>query len=479
VNKKNNIKFPLITVLICTYNKFDYLKGSIDSVLQQEYPCLELIVADDASKDFPKTQIEEYINNNKNENISNFTVYSNSKNLGTVKNLNNGAKRALGKYIIFMAGDDEFYDSAVLERVVCEAERRNCGLLITMRLVSDESLRPLYFLPHSKSVKRILRFNNNLQQYEAFVSSMDYNMASGSVFCLRRNIFENMGRYDEKYHLWEDGPFLEKYLDGFSASGMFEARLGRELTDKVISTFSPAYQLESIKEISFKSNMVVFNSMNQFSKYNTFAKKNHCSCGIRINPQYSELPLNQATNPCADYSRLGITMEQMPPLSMFGHNQIEGLHLHTMCAQYDDTFERTLTNLIDKYSSYLNKILWLNMGGGQLYSAKNYDIERTIKNINYLRSIYNINVILEPSEGILTEAGYYVSTVIDIVQNGMKIAILDCSAVCHIPDMVYGTWRHNVINAEDITEKENKKQYPNVYRLAGCYCYSGDIFGDY
>ena len=212
MNKKNNIKFPLITVLICTYNKFDYLKGSIDSVLQQEYPCLELIVADDASKDFPKTQIEEYINNNKNENISNFTVYSNSKNLGTVKNLNNGAKRALGKYIIFMAGDDEFYDSAVLERVVCEAERRNCGLLITMRLVSDESLRPLYFLPHSKSVKRILRFNNNLQQYEAFVSSMDYNMASGSVFCLRRNIFENMGRYDEKYHLWEDGPFLEKYL---------------------------------------------------------------------------------------------------------------------------------------------------------------------------------------------------------------------------------------------------------------------------
>lgn len=274
-------------------------------------------------------------------------------------------------------------------------------------------------------------------------------------------------------------PFLEKYLDGFSASGMFEVRLGRELTNKLISTFSPAYQLESFKEISSKSNMVVFNSMNQFSQYFTFAKKNHCSCGIRINPQYSELPLNQATNPCADYSRLGITIEQMPPLSMFGHDQIEGLHLHTMCAQYDDTFERTLTNFIDKYSPYLNKILWINMGGGQLYSAKKYDIERTIKNINYLRSIYNINVILEPSEGILTEAGYYVSTVIDIVQNGMKIAILDGSAVCHIPDMVYGTWRHNVINAEDITEKENKEKYPNVYRLAGCSCYSGDIFGDY
>ena len=190
MNKENDIKFPLITVLICTYNKFDYLKGSIDSVLQQEYPCLELIVADDASKNFPKTQIEEYIKNNKNENVSNFTVYSNSKNLGTVKNLNNGAKRASGKYIIFMAGDDEFYDSAVLERVVCEAERRNCGLLITMRLVSDENLRPLYFLPHSKSVKRILRLDNNFHQYEAFVSYMDYNMTSVSEFCLNRNIFD-------------------------------------------------------------------------------------------------------------------------------------------------------------------------------------------------------------------------------------------------------------------------------------------------
>lgn len=267
-------------------------------------------------------------------------------------------------------------------------------------------------------------------------------------------------------------------LDGVTASGLFEAKLGREFNKKT-STFSTAYTEKNIKEICKNSNYIIFNSINQFEKYKNIAQKEKCSVGIRINPEYTELPEYFGANTCKRDSHLGIRKKYMPSPEFFKKNKIEGLHLHTMCEQGADTLERTINHLIDNYDIYLKNIKWINLGGGQLIAKKDYDINRAIKAIKKLKSKYSIDVMLEPCEGIMLNSGYYISSVVDIIKNEKDIAILDGSAICHIPDSAYRGWTRDIYNATCIENEEEIKEYSNVYKLVGCSCFAGDMFGNY
>lgn len=267
--------------------------------------------------------------------------------------------------------------------------------------------------------------------------------------------------------------FMRDYLDGVSASGAFEAELGKEWVGKHVCTYSPVYSKKEFDLIADNTNHLVFNSMRQFNEYNMLAKSKNCSCGIRINPEHSSLPDFFRANPCQKNSRLGVTYEQMPPLEMFDKGKIEGIHLHTMCDQYSDALEDTIEHLIKNYEPYLKRIKWLNLGGGQMYAHKDYDIEKAIDVINKLHKLFDIEIFLEPCSGIMTNTGYFVSSVIDIIENGMNVAIIDASAVCHMPDVVFNGWYHDILGA-DLIDK-----YPYKYRVAGSSCYAGDIWGDY
>ena len=266
---------------------------------------------------------------------------------------------------------------------------------------------------------------------------------------------------------------MKHRIDGVCASGLYEARLGKEKVGKHVFTFSPAYQEHNFHDTSLYSNAIVFNSMRQFMLYNDIAYKNGCTCGIRINPDYSELPKNFDANPCQKHSRLGIRFDDMPPLSMFDVGKIEGIHLHTMCEQGADVLERTSYALIEKYDSYLKRIKWLNLGGGQLFSEDGYDLERAASCLNMLRKQYGFKIYVEPCTGIMGNCGFYIATVVDIVQNEMDIAILNGSAICHMPDTVFRNWKRNVKGADEVgVNKYN-------YRLTGSSCFAGDIWGDY
>ncbi len=267
--------------------------------------------------------------------------------------------------------------------------------------------------------------------------------------------------------------FMREYLDGISASGAFEARLGKEIIKKHVCTYSPVYLKNEIDLITENTNNLVFNSMHQFNNYSALAKSRNCSCGIRINPEYSSLPNSFRANPCQKNSRLGIIFEQMPPLKMFDKGMIEGIHFHTMCDQYTEDLENTVEFIIKKYEPYLRRIKWLNLGGGQMYAHKDYDISSTINTINKLHKLFDFDIFIEPCSGIMTNVGYFVTSVIDIVNNGMDIAIIDSSAVCHMPDVVFNEWYHDVLGA-DLIDK-----HPHKYRITGSSCYAGDIWGDY
>lgn len=268
-------------------------------------------------------------------------------------------------------------------------------------------------------------------------------------------------------------PYMQDYLDGISASGAFEARLGKNVFHKCVCTFSPAYQKNTINDIVKYSDKIVFNSMNQYNTFSPLAISSGCSCGIRINPEYSELPIDFGPNPCQKYSRLGIKKRDMPDICFFREGHIEGIHLHTMCEQNADVLERTINILTEQYDSILKKIKWLNLGGGQMYSDDSYDLDLAVATLLKLKSKYNFEIIIEPCEGIMTQCGFLVTTVVDIIHNEMNIAILDTSGICHFPDAVYRGWRH------DIKDADEPGKLPYTYRLAGPSCYAGDIWGDY
>jgi len=278
------------------------------------------------------------------------------------------------------------------------------------------------------------------------------------------------------YALWKSFPLVSKYLDGCCASGLHEAKLSHETFSKETHTYSPAFKEEDIKEIAKISHHLVFNSSSQFERFSSLAKKSNpnISIGIRINPEYSESPV-ELYNPCGLYSRLGTTKKNFGRLlkSEIG-KEIKGLHFHALCEQDSLALENVLKAFEEKFSEFLPHLKWVNFGGGHHITRKGYDVEKLISILNDFKRKYpNLEVYLEPGEAVGWETGTLVTSVLDIVNNGMDIAILDSSAEAQMPDTIIMPYRAEVRGA-DVAHKK-----AHTYRLAGNTCLAGDIMGDY
>ncbi len=273
------------------------------------------------------------------------------------------------------------------------------------------------------------------------------------------------------YALWKSFPLIKPYLDGCCASGLHEAKLAADTFKKEVHTYSPAFKEEEIDEIAKISHHLVFNSPAQFHKFSTQAKKINpkLSLGLRVNPEYSESP-KEIYNPCGLYSRLGTTLENMDDTVL---EHCDGLHFHALCEQDASALENVLKNFEEKFGKYIKQMKWINFGGGHHITRKGYDVEKLIGLIQTFKTKYDVDVYLEPGEAIGWETGTLVTTVLDIVHNGMDIAILDSSAEAHMPDTIIMPYRAEVEGAGKVGEKAH------TYRLAGNTCLAGDIMGDY
>ena len=273
------------------------------------------------------------------------------------------------------------------------------------------------------------------------------------------------------YALWKSFPLIKPYLDGCCASGLHEAKLADETFSKEVHTYAPAFKEEEIEEIAQISHHLVFNSPAQFHRFSTLAKKVNpqLSLGLRVNPEYSESP-KEIYNPCGLYSRLGTTLENMNESVL---NLCDGLHFHALCEQDSSALENVLKNFEEKFGPYIPQMKWINFGGGHHITRKGYDTQKLINLIKDFKERYDVEVYLEPGEAIGWETGTLVTTVLDIVHNGMDIAILDSSAEAHMPDTIIMPYRADVRDAGKAGEKAL------TYRLAGNTCLAGDIMGDY
>ncbi|AIQ46351.1 carboxynorspermidine decarboxylase [Paenibacillus sp. FSL R7-0273] len=266
-------------------------------------------------------------------------------------------------------------------------------------------------------------------------------------------------------------PLVGKYLHGVTSSSLFEARLGFEEMGKEVHVYAPAYMDREFDELLGYTDHIVFNSFDQWSRFKDRVQNagKPISCGIRVNPEYSEIEV-PLYDPCYNYSRMGVTLPNFRPEELDG---IEGLHFHTMCEQNSDTLERTLKVVEEKFGQYLHGMKWLNFGGGHHITRDDYDLETLIKCILHMKETYNVQIYLEPGEAVALNTGYLVATVLDTMHNGMDIAILDTSAECHMPDVLAMPYRPNIIGSGQPGE------YPYTYRLGGMTCLAGDIIGDY
>lgn len=271
------------------------------------------------------------------------------------------------------------------------------------------------------------------------------------------------------FALYSTFDLCKKYLKGCCASGLHEAILAKEEFSGEVHTYSPAFKEEEIDEIIELSNHLVFNSFNQLKQFRKKAL-GKTSLGLRINPEYSSVEVD-LYNPCAINSRLGITKANFEEDELEG---IDGLHFHALCEQNVDALEGALKAFEDNFSMYFKDLKWVNFGGGHHITREDYDVQGLIKLLKEFKKRYpHLKVYLEPGEAVGWQTGYLVATVLDVIKNGMNLAILDTSAEAHMPDTLAMPYRADIRNSGIANEKEY------TYRLGGNTCLAGDIIGDY
>ena len=265
-------------------------------------------------------------------------------------------------------------------------------------------------------------------------------------------------------------PLIASYLCGTTASGIYEARLGKEQFGGETHVFSPAYRADEFEELLTYADHFVFNSPNQLRKFGPRARAAGKSVGLRTNPRCSTQEGHAIYDPCAPGSRLGTTLENFDedllPL-------LDGLHFHTLCEQNSDDLETTLEAFEEQFGKYLPEMQWLNLGGGHHITRSDYDVERLVRLVKGLRERYNVTVYLEPGEAVVLNSGFLVTEVLEVLHNDLDIAILDTSAACHMPDVLEMPYRPPLLGSGEAGEKAY------TYRLGGPTCLAGDIIGDY
>ena len=284
------------------------------------------------------------------------------------------------------------------------------------------------------------------------------------------------------FSLWSLATLTKQYLSGTCASGLHEARLGKEYYGGEVHVFAAAFSEADLSELLQFADHIVFNSCSQLLRFKAQCEQARLArpelqFGLRINPEHSEgsVPLY---DPCAEGSRLGITREQLDSyLAQDDFQQafalISGLHFHTLCEQDFLPLQRTLAAVEEKFADLLTGMTWVNFGGGHHITRPDYQIDALVDCIQQFKKRYQVEIYLEPGEAVAIGTGVLVTEVLDISFNQLPQAILDTSATCHMPDTLEMPYRADIIGEVETTALSH------TYRLGGQTCLAGDVMGDY
>ncbi|MFZ4805641.1 MAG: carboxynorspermidine decarboxylase [Hyphomicrobiaceae bacterium] len=266
-------------------------------------------------------------------------------------------------------------------------------------------------------------------------------------------------------------PLFRDVLDGSTASGEYEARLGREAFGKEVHVYAPAYTAAEVDALLGLADHIYFNSPGQLARFLPAVKNAGKKVGMRINPGYSNATLGGALyDPCAPGSRFGTVAADLGQLPW---DQIDILHAHALCESLADGSVGLIEHIARHFGAYVRRVKAVNFGGGHFMNKPGYDVDKLIAAVRSFRAEFGVEVILEPGAGLVVDTGYLVATVLDIHRNEKRIAILDASASCHMPDVLEVPYTPPVLGAAAAGI------LPHSYTLGGKTCMTGDIIGDY
>ena len=278
------------------------------------------------------------------------------------------------------------------------------------------------------------------------------------------------------FSMWRVAPILGEYLDGVCTSGLWEARLAAEhYSGGEIATYCAGYKAEDLAEICQISEHVIFNSPMQIARFQpelaaARGKGAQFDIGLRLNPEHREGEVEKY-DPCATGSRLGFPVSQLRPEHLEG---VTGLHMHTLCEQDFEPFERTWAAVAPRIAPYLaangGSIRWLNFGGGHHITRADYQRDDLVAFLQKVKIETGCELYLEPGEAVALDAGILIGTILDTHENGLPVAIVDISATCHMPDVIEAPYRPAMLG--------EREEGPKV-RLGGPSCLAGDVIGDY
>ena len=268
------------------------------------------------------------------------------------------------------------------------------------------------------------------------------------------------------FSMWALGDLVSAHLDGVATSGLWEARLGREFFKGEVATFCAGYKASDFPEVAQLSDHLIFNSPAQARRFRAQAEGANCDLGLRLNPMHSEGEVAKY-DPAQPYSRLGHPADQLRPEDLDG---IDGIHVHSLCEQDFPPLRRTWEVLRPRLEPYFAQLKWLNFGGGHHITRADYQREDLVEFLRGVRAETGLELYLEPGEAVALDAGILVGEVLDVIDNGMPIAILDISATCHMPDVIEAPYRPAMLGEPDAGL---------TVRLGGPSCLAGDVIGDY
>jgi carboxynorspermidine decarboxylase len=277
------------------------------------------------------------------------------------------------------------------------------------------------------------------------------------------------------FAFWSSFPWVREVLHGATASSLHEARLAYEEFGRETHVYSVAFTDAEFPEILSMADHLVFNSFSQWGRFKgqvgeyVQSTGRKVACGIRVNPGHSEIE-TPLYDPCYTGSRLGVLRSEFKPEELEG---VSGLHFHAHCGNNSDTLERVVESFEALYGEFIPRMKWINFGGGHHITRADYDVDRLIRVVKAFREKWGVEVYLEPGEAVGWQTGPLVASVLDIVRNGVEIAILDVSATAHMPDTLEMPYRPAVRGAD------LPGQLAHTYRLGGNTCLAGDVIGDY
>lgn len=273
---------------------------------------------------------------------------------------------------------------------------------------------------------------------------------------------------------WSTFPLVRRYLAGATASSIAEARLAREELGGEVHAYAPAYSDDEMRELVTLADHIVLNTPSQWRRHRAAIEQarrggRHISTGLRVNHEHQEVEvaLYDPAGPC---SRLGTTRANLRAEDLDG---IDGLHFHTLCQVNSDALERALAAFEQRFGEFIPRMKWVNFGGGHHITRPDYDRERLVRLIQAFRAKWQVPVYLEPGEAVALGTGVLVASVMDVLTNGMELAILDTSATAHMPDVLEMPYKPVIVGAGEPGERAH------TYRLGGLTCLAGDVIGDY